>query len=196
MINYSLCQSNTDKFRGGIVENGRIGFEGHNYQLLYKNFINDKTKSILEVGTANGGFAKFIKENNLNCFLVGSDIAPNAQHFHVADTTNYNHLYDDFYDGNSFSKEFITWIENKNYKFDLVIEDADHAIETQIFLINYADKLISEKGIYVCEDVATYENAKEIIKYVPKNLKKYSYIWDASFSIGRTDDICVVIDCR
>lgn len=193
MINYNLCQTNTDKFIGGVLENNTVG---HNYQLLYKNFINKNVNSIMEIGTANGGFAKFIRDNNLNCFLVGCDINPNGAHQHVQDTTNYNHLYNDFYQGSCFSIDFINWLKNKNYKFDLIIEDANHFVETQSFLINHADELITNNGVYICEDAQSYENAKKVIKCVPNNLKKYSYIWEGIDSIGRYDDICVVIDTR
>ena len=84
-MNFSLCELNTDKFCGGISDSPA---KGHNYQLLYKNFINHDLQSVLEIGTANGGFAKFIRDNELLCFLVGADINPNIKHYHVPDTTN------------------------------------------------------------------------------------------------------------
>jgi len=193
MINYSLCNTNTDKFSGGITNDNK---NGHNYQLLYKNFINKNLNTILEIGTANGGFAKFLLDNGIKLFVVGTDIMPEAKHFHVSDTTNYNHLYSDFYIGDSFTTDFLAWIETKQYKFDLIIEDAEHIISQQIFMISNVDKLLNDGGVYICEDVQSYLNANIIMQSIPERYKKYSYIWEASKSIGRTDDICIVIDTR
>ena len=61
MIDFSLAINNTDKFIGGVQNSYK---NGHNYQLIYKNFINKNISSILEIGTANGGFAKFLKDYN------------------------------------------------------------------------------------------------------------------------------------
>lgn len=193
MINYALCETNTDKFSGGLVNNNK---KGHNYQLLYKNFINKNLKYILEIGTANGGFAKFLIDNDIDAFAVGTDLIPDAEHFHVSDTTNYNHLYSDFYVGDSFTLDFLEWIREKQYKFDLVIEDAEHVISQQIFMAANVNKLLNDGGVYICEDVQSYVNANIIMESIPVKYKKYSYIWDASKSIGRSDDICVVIDTR
>lgn len=191
-MNFSLCKTNTDKFSGGLTEKSS---DGHNYQLLYKNYINH-SKIILEVGTANGGFAKFIRDNNLSCYLVGADITPNKKHNHVSDTTNYNNLYDSFYSGDCFSMFFIDWLSEKNYKFDLIIEDAEHTVDQQKFMIKYGTKFLQNGGVYICEDVQSYTIAKELMKHIPNELRKFSYIWDGSDSIGRSDDICVVIDTR
>ena len=192
-MNYSLCSENTDKFIGGLLNVSKIG---HNYQLLYKNFINTKLNYILEIGTANGGFAKFLIDNKINAYTAGTDIYPEEKHYHVTSTKNYNNLYSDFYVGDSFSDNFILWLEQKQYKFDLVIEDAEHTIQQQIFMASKINKLLNQGGIYICEDVQSYTNANIIMQSIPSEYKKYSYIWDASKSIGRVDDICVVVDTR
>ena len=190
-MNYSHAHQNTDKFSGGLGI-----YRGHNYQLLYKNFLKDSIKNILEVGTANGGFAKFLRDNNCNYFLVGAEIAPNDKHGHVPDSTNYNSLYDDLYVGDAFTDLFINWIKDKNYKFDFVIEDGDHDPITQKFMIANSYNLLSDVGVYVCEDVQSYSIAVDLLASVPFQYRKYSYIYDGSRSGGKPDDICVVIDLR
>lgn len=192
MINYTHALYNTDKFVGGILKYPI----GHNYQLLYKNFLNDKLSKILEIGTANGGFAKFLKDNLCSAFLVGADIRPDEKHNHVSDTTNYNKLYDDFYVGDAFTQKFLDWNLSKNYSYDLIIEDGDHFENTQSYMLSNCNKLLKTNGVYICEDVQSYDIAKKLIKYVPNEFKSYCYIWDGIDSIGRNDDICVVIDLR
>jgi hypothetical protein len=185
MIDYSLANKNTDKFTD------------HNYQLIYKNFLNHNLKNILEIGSARGGFAKFLKENSFNSFLVGADLKFDHTEHLTPDLTNYNNFYNDFFEGDCFSETFLNWINTKNYRFDLVVEDAQHTIDQQIFMIDNCEKLLNpNNSVYICEDLQGYNNAKEVIKYVPYNLKKYAYIWDASECTGRADDICIIIDTR
>jgi len=193
MINFNLNSNNTDKFSGGV------GFSshGHNYQLLYKNFIKTDIPKILEIGTAYGGFAKFLKNNSVKSFLVGADINPNEnREQHVTDFTNYNNLFNDFYVGDCFKQDFIDWLQSKNYLFDLVVEDGPHTVESQCYMIAQSNKFLSSGGVYICEDIQSYEYATSIINSVPQEYKKYAYIWDARNSIGRFDDMCVVIDLR
>ena len=92
-IQYNNTIHNTDKFSGGFFNDNRIG---HNYQLLMKNFLHKDIPKIMEIGTANGGFVKFLKDNNFKSFFIGVDIAPLDIHNHVSDFTNYNNLYDKF----------------------------------------------------------------------------------------------------
>jgi 23S rRNA U2552 (ribose-2'-O)-methylase RlmE/FtsJ len=191
-INYEYALYNTDKFVGGVFKHNI----GHNYQLLYKNFLNNNLSKILEIGTANGGFAKFLKDNSVSSFLVGADIKPDEQHNHVLDKTNYNKLYEDFYIGDAFTQSFLDWNLSKNYLYDLIIEDGDHSEKTQAYMLSNCNKLLNTNGVYICEDVQTYDIAKRLINNVPNEYKAFAYIWDGINSIGRTDDICIVIDLR
>jgi 23S rRNA U2552 (ribose-2'-O)-methylase RlmE/FtsJ len=194
MIDISLAINNTDKFIGGVQNSYK---NGHNYQLIYKNFINKNISSILEIGTANGGFAKFLKDNLVSpSLLVGADIDPHSHHKHVSDHTNYNYFYNDFYIGNAFTEQFLNWVETKNYKFDLIVEDGDHQIQTQQFMLSNCNRLLKTTGIFICEDITNHSVAKQLIRTVPDEYKKYAYIWDGTDSIGRSDDVCIIIDLR
>jgi len=195
-LNYETSINNTDKFSGGFLKDRNFG---HNYQLLYKNFINKNIKNVLEIGTANGGFAKFLHDNfnnTKNFKLVGADISPYDKHYHVADHTNYNNLYDIFYVGNAFCEQFFVWNDSLNIKYDLVIEDADHTQDTQSYMLKNSFRLLAPNGVYICEDVSDYDTAKKLINSIPTEYKPFSYIWDGTSSINRSDDICIVIDLR
>lgn len=191
-MNYTLALNNTDKFYGGI--NGTN--VGHNYQLLYKNFLNNDLKSILEIGTAYGGFAKFLRQNNIKSKIIGADIAPCQHDGHVSDYSDNNSLYDDFYVGDAFSETFLNWLNEKKYAFDLVIEDAGHSRETQEYMLRNFYKFLNPNGVYICEDIQTYDTAIYLTQCVPDKYKKFCYIWDGRFSINRYDDVCIVIDLR
>jgi hypothetical protein len=192
-MNYYSTINNTDKFSGGYHNDGK---KGHNYQLLLKNFLNTNVHKIMEIGTAHGGFAKFLKDNKNKSFLIGADISPDDLHPHVSDYTKYNNLYNVFYKGDAFCLNFLTWVEENNYQSDLVIEDGDHDPKHQSFLLSNAHRLITKNGVYICEDVQTYEIAIQLVNSVLPEYKKFTYIWDGRCSVGRYDDICIVIDLR
>lgn len=192
-MNYNSTINNTDKFSGGFHNSGKLG---HNYQLLMKNFLHKDVARIMEIGTAHGGFAKFLKDNEFKSYLIGADISPNDPHPHVSDFTKYNNLYDQFYTGDAFCDDYIQWVTINDYKSDLVIEDGDHDPNHQSFLLSHVDKLITKNGVYICEDVQSYDIATQLTSFVPEEFKKYTYIWDGRCSVGRYDDICIIVDAR
>lgn len=187
MFNYKSSFDVTDKFR-----------KPHNYQLIYPNLLFTKPKNIFEIGTAACGFAKFLRDNNVGEFLVGADTKKGIIGGHISVNKEYCDLFDDFFEGNALSQEFIDWIYKKNYmnKFDLVVDDASHTQDMQIHLIKMADKLLSDNGVYVTEDIASYAQAKAVIKHVPKSLKESAYIVDLTDSVGDPFDMCIIIDNR
>jgi spermidine synthase len=189
MFNYISSFNETDKFR-------QAHNNGHNYQLIYPNFFLSKPRTILEIGTSSCGFAKFLRDNNIGNLLVGADLERGIVSHHIPSKLTWENLFDDFFIGDAISSKFLDWITEKKYKFDLVIEDASHKLEDQMYLISKCEYLLSDSGVYITEDIASYDNAKTIIKSIPEKYKKYAYITDLTNSFDRPDDICVVIDCR
>lgn len=192
MINYESSIDETDKFR----KNNRPDYPGHNYQLLYHNFFISNPQKILEIGTSSCGFAKFLKDNNIGKYIVGADLRKDIVSGHIPSNLTWSHLFDDFYEGDAMSEDFLFWIKNKEYKFDLVIDDASHKVDMQKYLISKCDFFMSDDSVYITEDITSYENAVDILKSVPEQYRTYSYIFDARYSCGRYDDLCVIIDYR
>ena len=186
-INYESSIDETDKF---------CPPHGHNYRLLYHNIFLSEPNTILEIGTASCGFAKFLKDNNLGKHIVGADLKKGVVSYHIHSRLTWEDLFDDFYEGDATSNDFLEWIKGKNYKFDLVIDDASHTVAMQINLLKKCELFMSDSSVYLIEDISSYNNAKEIIKHVPTSLKPYAYIVDLSDAYNRWDDICIIIDTR
>lgn len=195
MINYISSIDETDKFIRSIKNDCTIG---HNYKPLYNSiFLSDyKLDKILEIGTSSCGFAKFLKDNQIGNWLVGADLKRGIVSGHIPSKKIWPHLFDDFYEGDVSDPQFIEWIKNKNYKFDLAIDDASHEPQLQKYLLNRCNEFLSDQGVYVMEDIRSYDQAKENLRYVPAELRKVAYIVDLTFSTGRFDDICIVVDKR
>jgi|TARA_B100000073_G_scaffold84137_3_gene64784 spermidine synthase len=185
MFNYESSIGETDKFR-----------KPHNYQIIFPNFFLTKPKNILEIGTSSCGFAKFLKDNKIGEWIVGADITKGLVSHHIPSNLTWEHLFDDFFEGDAMSQEFRDWIAKKEYKFDLIFEDASHTLEMQKHMISTCDTLLSENGVYITEDIASYMNAKSIIRSVPTALRQYAYIADLTDSIGDPYDMVVVVDKR
>lgn len=185
MFNYESSIGETDKFR-----------KPHNYQIIFPNFFLTKPKNILEIGTSSCGFAKFLKDNNIGEWIVGADITKGLVSHHIPSNLTWEHLFDDFFEGDAMSQEFRDWVAKKEYKFDLIFEDASHTLEMQKHMISTCDTLLTENGVYITEDIGSYMNAKAIIRSVPTALRQYAYIADLTDSIGDPYDMVVVIDKR
>jgi len=195
MIDWSHSREYTDKFINVQGDRGRKAGLGHCYNLLYKEYLLP-SKTILEIGTKQGGFIKFCKEQ-MDVYFVGVDlytkeVPPLNKYWHG--TASFNAMADEFYRGDAYSEAFLYWLEMLDLKssFDLVIDDGPHTLKSQIWMISRSDQLINQHGVYICEDVWGIERAQEIIKHSP--YREQTYIWDASKKTGRKDDICIVID--
>jgi len=194
MINYISSINETDKFIGSISKNPKLG---HNYKPIYSLiFNNNPLDKILEIGTASCGFAKFLKDNGIGSFLVGADIKRGIVSYHIQSRLTWEHLFDDFFEGDVASEIFRQWVSDKKYKFDLIIDDASHEPQLQKYLLQICDDLLTNTGIYIVEDIRSYQQAVDNFNSIPKHLKIVSYIVDLSLSNGRSDDICIVIDKR
>ena len=189
-IDWSYMSKYTDKFRNDPSC-------GHSFDEVYEPYLKN-SKRILEVGTQQGGFIKFCKDQLDDIFYVGADlyVHPKAGANSWVNLDSFNHMADKFYVGNAFHEDFINWVDSEGLtnSFDLVIDDGPHTVESQVWLIQRADVLLDENGVFICEDVAGIDYANQIKAASP--FPDQTRIWDNSEKTGRWDDICVIIDRR
>jgi len=206
-IDWSVGSDLTDKFSNTTGDPST----GHTYISLYEKYL-PTSKRILEIGTCRGGFILFCKNQLNDIFYVGADNGEcvskdinETNHWTSFDENgksivkNYMHnkLADDFFVGDAYSDEFFTWLDERGYtnSFDLVIDDGPHTIESQVWMIQKSAKLLSENGVYICEDIQEGLGGAEFIVSASPYGKEKTHIWDG-LSSGRVDDLCVVIDTR
>tara|TARA_R110000803_G_scaffold139072_2_gene205731 strand:+ start:583 stop:1182 length:600 start_codon:yes stop_codon:yes gene_type:complete len=185
----------TDKFRGDPLLPGIPG--GHTYTEVYQKYLPD-SKRILEIGTQQGGFIKFCKDQMDDIFFVGADLYPFPKQGENCwvDGESFNDLADDYYIGDAFTDTFLNWVGNRGHSnsFDLVIDDGPHTLESQKWMIEKVPLLLNDKGVFICEDIESLDFAKQIKAVSP--FPESTEIWDNSAKSGRWDDICVIIDNR
>jgi predicted O-methyltransferase YrrM len=192
-FDYLSSLEDTDKFRGSILLDAKAG---HNYKNLYNSVFITKPETILEIGTASCGFAKFLRDNKIGKFLVGADLTKGIISHHIPSKLIWCDLFDDFYEGDVSLDIFLDWLRNKQYSFDLIIDDASHESSLQKHLVNTCTQFLSPKGVYIIEDIISHEVAVDVFSSIPTHLRSKASIYNASLSINRSDDICIIIDLR
>jgi hypothetical protein len=171
----------------------------HSYIETYEELFSQKKfnkNNILEVGIGepkenkdNGGSIKLWYDYFVNSTIYGLDIQ---------DLSNVNEdiinkdrikLFTsvDAYDCNFIEENF------KNIKFDILIDDGPHTLESMIFFLKNYSPLLNNNGVLVIEDVQDYKWFDILYENTPDELKKYVHVYDLRNKKHRWDDMLFVI---
>jgi hypothetical protein len=199
--NYIIEEVNYDKTLKELVNNLHTDKNTrHSYLDLYQKLLCSKkntAKNILEIGIGyhsepNGGSIKLWHDYFLNANIYALDI----QHIdgiwdeiknkdRITLLTSIN-----AYDEAIFKELFL----DKNIKFDMMLDDGPHTLESMKQFIKLYSQIIAEDGILMIEDVQSIDWIDELKSVVPENLKKYIQSYDLRANKGRYDDIVFVIN--
>jgi hypothetical protein len=179
-----------------IVDNSRTDKNTeHSYLPLYQKLLFNKketAKNVLEIGILDGGSIKLWSDFFTNATVYGLDI---MHSYYVWEGIKNNkkiilHTSIDAYN-NDF---FINNLLNKNIKFDIMLDDGPHTLETMVQFIKLYSQIMTDDGILIIEDVQSWDWI-EILKFVvPENLKQFIKIYDLRPNKNRYDDIVFTID--
>jgi len=167
----------------------------HSYLELYQKLLinkKDTAQNVLEIGIAEGGSIKMWSEFFTNADIHGLDII-NIDN--VLDEIKNNDkiiLYTstDAYNDIFFKTEFL----NKNKRFDVMIDDGPHTLESMLKFIRLYSQLMTNDGILIIEDVQSWDWIKILTNMVPLSLKKFIKVYDLRQNKDRYDDIVFTID--
>ena len=171
----------------------------HSYIPLYQKLLEGKketAKNVLEVGIYNGGSIKLWSEFFTNATIYGLDIMciediwsetmkENIDNKNIKLYTSY-----DAYDENTFKLNFLC----KGIKFDFMLDDGPHTLESMEMFIKLYSQIMTDDGILIIEDVQDYKWIDILKLAVPDNLQKYIKVYDLRQNKGRYDDIVFTID--
>jgi cephalosporin hydroxylase len=179
-----------------IVNNSRTDKNTtHSYLPLYQKLLIKKketAKNVLEIGISHGGSIKLWSDFFTNANIYGIDIM-NINN--VSDEIKNEkkiilHTSSDAYN----NKFFITNFLNKNIKFDLVVDDGPHTLQSMKIFIKLYSQIIADDGILIIEDVQSWDWIKLLEKEVPEHLKPFVKVYDLRPNKNRYDDIVFTID--
>jgi cephalosporin hydroxylase len=169
----------------------------HSYIPLYQELLKGKketAKNVLEVGIYNGGSIKLWSEFFTNATTYGIDIMSFDNVWDELKNKNNIKLYTsyDAYDEHTFKLNFL----DKGIKFDFLLDDGPHSLESMWAFIKLYSQVMTDDGILIIEDVQNYKWIDILKLAVPDNLHKYIKVYDLRQNKGRYDDIVFTIDKR
>ena len=151
--------------------------------------IKDSAKNILEIGIYAGGSIKLWHDYFVNANIYAVDITRCVTGSWI---DNYERI--KTYQANAYSQDFLMYeFIQKNIKFDLIIEDGPHSLETQQFAASIYSNILSDQGMIVIEDVMI-DNVHPIVDSFPKHLQSSIEVIDLRSVKNRCDDILIVCD--
>lgn len=168
----------------------------HKYLHVYESLMSPKkysAKNVLEVGVWKGGSIKLWHDYFPNADIYGLDRLL-AKQTSLVDIFNNSriHLYTptDAYDEDLFKANFL----DKNLKFDLLLDDGPHHLESMKTFIRLYSQLMTEDGILIVEDLDYLEWADVLRNETPDHLKQYVKVFDLRSISIHQNSILFIID--
>ena len=96
----------------------------------------------------------------------------------------------DAYDEVSFKEKFL----NSNIKFDLILDDGPHTLQSMKTFITLYSQILTDNGILIIEDVQQPGWLDILKNTTPEHLKQYIQVYDLRKNKGRSDDIIFSIN--
>lgn len=91
-----------------------------------------------------------------------------------------------------------TFIQNelilKPVRFDMILDDGPHTLESMKTYVKYYSQLLSEDGILILEDIQSWDWIDIIKAEIPQELQQFVSIFDLRPNKNRYDDIVLVIN--
>ena len=172
----------------------------HSYLPLYQELLKSKkdtATNVLEIGIGdfgekNGGSVKLWRDYFTNATIYGLDILPKERVYDELFNDNRVKLYTsiDAYNVDFFTNNFL----NKNIKFDFMLDDGPHTLESMLQFIRLYSQVMKDDGILIIEDVQSIDWIFLLRSEVPEHLKQFIRVFDLRHIKNRYDDIVFTID--
>jgi cephalosporin hydroxylase len=178
-----------------LIDNSRTDKNtNHSYLETYEHLFQNKkntAQNILEIGVQEGGSIKLWYDYFKNATIYGLDIRKIKDIWpELKNKPRIKLGCFDAYDSN--------FVENQmkplNVKFDIMIDDGPHTLESMISFIEYYLPMLSDDGIFVIEDVQSFDWIETLTNVVPNEMKQFIEVYDLRENKDRYDDILFVIN--
>jgi hypothetical protein len=172
----------------------------HSYIEAYEELFHKKKETashVLEIGIGpympNGGSILMWAGYFAQAKIHAVDIIP-------MDTVNpllvphpriHLHVHNDAYNTSFFTNTFLS----KKERFDIIVDDGPHTIESMVRFLKLYSQVLKEDGIMVIEDVQSIDWVEILRDCTPDALKPFIRVLDRRGVKGRYDDIMFVVDC-
>jgi cephalosporin hydroxylase len=165
----------------------------HSYLPLYESLFTPKKncKHVLEIGIYKGGSIKLWSDFFTKATIHGIDIMHAREH----DLSHLNGKNVVLYTStNAYHPKMIRHFMHQNIKFDVMIDDGPHTLESMKLFIRLYTPLMTNDGILIIEDVQAWEWIEILTHTVPKHLRPFIKTYDLRQVKNRYDDIVFTIN--
>ena len=173
----------------------------HSYLDLYQNLLVNKkytATNILEIGigTGNegitdGGSIKLWHDFFPNATIYALDIKPIHS---VWDGIKNNTRIVLHTSCDAYNESVVNSLFNTTLKFDFMLDDGPHSLESMIHFIRLYTPRMSDDGVLIIEDVQSWDWIQILKNTVPQELQKYIHVYDLRHIKNRYDDIVFTIN--
>ena len=178
-----------------LVDNSRTDKNTtHSYLPLYQHLLQSKketAKNVLEVGVQRGGSIKLWRDFFPNATVYGID---SMQEREVsADLKNDSRVVV-LSDTDAYNVDFFNSFYRKNIKFDFLLDDGPHTLESIYQFIEWYTHLMAADGLFVIENVACWDWINILRNAVAEPLKPFIKVYDLRANKNQYNDIVFTID--
>ena len=162
----------------------------HSYIESYDSIFSeykDKKINLLEIGNHHGGSLRLWKDYFSNATMIGIEVGERTGLRFFDDVENVT-VYENT---DAISFETIRLIEDLDMKFDIIIDDASHLPNHQVFTCKFWSNFLKDDGVLVIEDIQNIEYCDAIANSLPVDFSDVRTI-DLRNEKGRFDDIMIV----
>lgn len=160
----------------------------HKYFQLYDTLLTrhrDGNINLLEIGTLGGESLRLWHEAFPHANITGMDINdPNVNDLERVK----------FFKGDAYTAKGVNRV--KNDRFDVIIDDGPHTLESMIYVVKHYSQLLTSTGTLIIEDIPKDHWIETIAKAVPDVHKPYMMGINRRMVPGanRYDECLFVID--
>jgi hypothetical protein len=170
----------------------------HSYLEVYESLFKSKRETathVLEVGIGpapnNAGSIRMWALYFPNAQIHACDVIPIDQvHLCIVNHPQvYLHTSNDAYNSRFVQSAF----SSKNIKFDILVDDGPHTLQSMVSFITLYLPLMKDDGVLVIEDIQDIAWTDTLHAATPIEWKMHSMVYDRRQIKGRYDDIMFVI---
>ena len=164
----------------------------HSYLPLYDELLCRKRftcRNMLEVGICWGGSIELWDKYFPNGTVYAMDILPEHKLPDLLKSENKIRMIS----GDAYSP-CLSRALFSGKKFDVILDDGPHTLQSQLNFLNMYSKLLEDDGILIIEDIQDIHYLEILKENTPEHLKPYIKTFDLRKNKGRYDDIVFCID--
>ena len=164
----------------------------HSYLPLYDELLCRKKftcRNMLEVGVCFGGSVELWDKYFPNGTITALDILEERKLPDLLKNQNKIRMIS----GDAYSPFLFTALF-RGKKFDILLDDGPHTLESQIKFLNMYSLLLEDDGILIIEDVGDINYFEILKENTPPTLQPYIKTFDLRKNKNRYDDLVFCID--